>query len=396
MAAVRPTLKTARGLSLSWTYLDEVASGVSAIDLGALALRDVQDARQFAREYGFNVDQPRDLARIRRAHGEAVQFIEDTFLEPHQRDLIPREVADPVDVLQLLVFASRHVLQADARRLWSCAVLKVMHCVFYIDNNLKLRHFNAIRRQVFAAFDEVLRSDGDRHYLSDGEICLPLLVCEKKSNKGRRSILLKLLQKAAYVAADICDHLGLRLVLNTRFECLLALRILQRAHLVSVINIEPQRTRNTLLDIAAARQVFARYRDQLDRAEDYPFELLQEIDRDLIAQSSSEGKVANPHSASSYRSLQITVRKMIHLDRDDATATSEPRESQLSDTEESDAANSTVDFFFEYEIQLLDRASHTQAMDGPASHGAYKQRQIDTARRRVFGPELMAWLRAQR
>jgi uncharacterized protein (TIGR04552 family) len=39
--------------------------------------------------------------------------------------------------------------QVDLRRMWACAVLKVMHGIFYIDNNLKLRHFHAIRSQVF-------------------------------------------------------------------------------------------------------------------------------------------------------------------------------------------------------------------------------------------------------
>jgi len=389
MTQLKPSLKSARGLAFSWTYLNQIATGVSAIDLTALDLRNIDDARQFAREYGFDIDRPAEIDRIRRAHAEAVQFITHTFLSESERDLIPPEVADPADVLQLLVYASRHVTQADPRRLWSCAVLKVMHCVFYIDNNLKLRHFNIIRQQVFDGFNEVLRHDGDQHYLTDGEICLPLVVCEKKSNKGRRSILLKLLQKAEYVAADIYDHLGLRLVLNTRFECLLALRILQRAHLISVINIESQRTRNNMLDLEAAREVVRNYRDQLDQAEDYPAALLQQMDEELIAHSQVGPRQDNPHSASTYQSLQITVRKMIHL----------PEETGIAGTATAEGGDGPrdrrVSFFFEYEIQLLDKASYGRTIEGPASHGAYKQRQIETARRRVFGPELLAWLRQQ-
>ncbi|UUZ50881.1 TIGR04552 family protein [Massilia sp. B-10] len=113
--------------------------------------------------------------------------------------------------------------------MWSCALLKVMHGIFYIDSDLKLRHFNAIREQVFASLDEVILKDGEQYFLTDGEVCLPLLHYDKKSHKGRNSILLKLLQKAAYLAADIYDHLGVRMVFMTRFECLLALHALQRA-----------------------------------------------------------------------------------------------------------------------------------------------------------------------
>lgn len=388
MPELKPSLKTSQRRALGWTYLHELTSGKSAIDLGALSLRDIDDARQFARGYGFDIDDPQDIERIRCAHREAVQFIEDTFLEPDQHDLIPPEVSDPEDVLELLVYASRHVLHPEARRLWSCAVLKVMHCVFYIDNNLKLRHFNTIRRQVFDGLDAVLKSDGERTYLTDGEICLPLVLCEKKSNKGRRSILLKLLQKAAYVAADVSDHLGLRLVFNTRIECLFALRVLQRAQLVSVINIEPQRTRNTLLDVPQAREVFALHRDELERADAYPVELLQKMDEELIARTATLTQAENPHSASSYQSLQITVRKMIHLNGD-AVHTADPGAGMADDA----AAGAATKFFFEYEIQMMDRASYEKTKEGPASHQAYKQRQVETARRRVFGPELLAWVR---
>ena len=388
MTGFTPTLKSRHRFSLNWPYLGAIATGASAIDLQTLALRNLRDARQFAREYGFDVDQRHAIERIRRAHAEAVQFIASTFLDD-RRELIPREIAEPDDVLELLVHASRHASQHELRRHWSCAVLKVMHGVFYIDNNLKLRYFPAIRRQVFASLDGILIDDGNRHYLTDGELCLPLLQFEKKSNKGRRSILLKLLQKAEYVAADIYDHLGIRMVFDTRFECLLALQILQRAHLISATNLESQRTRNTLFDLAAAKQVFAKYRELLGRAEQYPVELMRQVDSEMLALAAPSAETVNPHSASSYQSLQITVRKMIHLD-----AGSLVDDEAMTPAAAGEAPDAS--FFFNYEIQLLDRASLEQTLSGPASHGAYKQRQIATARRRVLGPRLVEWLRLPR
>lgn len=379
MTELHPSLKSAGKLSLNWSYLDAIANGKSAIDLGALALRNLHDARQFVREYGFDLDQPAAVALIRHAHAEAVDFIRATFLAPAQAGLIPPEVATPDDPLNLLVYASLRGQQVDVRRMWACVVLKVMHGIFYIDNNLKLRHFHAIRAQVFGTLDEVIRQQGEQHYLTDGEVCLPLLHYDRKDNKGRNSILLKLLQKAAYLAADIFDHLGVRLVFATRAECLLALRTLQRAHVLSVTNVDAERSRNTLLDLDAAKQVFCKYRAQLERADSYPLDLLRQMDTELADIAQPQTRCDNPHSGSGFNSIQVTVRKMIHVQ-------------QLDAAPEQDY---DVGFFFEYEIQLMDEASYQRSLSGPASHAAYKQRQVDTARTRVFGRDLLRWIEHQ-
>ncbi|MYM21068.1 TIGR04552 family protein [Duganella sp. FT135W] len=376
MTELHASLRSDGKLSLNWSYLNAIANGISAIDLGALALRNLHDARQFVREYGFDLEQPAAVALIGRAHAEAVAFIRCSFLEPGQAGLIPPEVATPDDPLQLLVYASLRGQQVDLRRMWSCAVLKVMHGIFYIDNNLKLRHFHAIRAQVFGTLDEVIRHDGKQHFLTDGEVCLPLLHYDRKDNKGRNSILLKLLQKAAYLAADIFDHLGVRLVFATRCECLLALRTLQRAHLLSVTNVDAERTRNTLLDLDAAKQVFCKYRAQLEHSTDYPLDLLRQMDAELAEIAQPQTRCDNPHSGVGFNSIQVTVRKMIHVQ-------------QLDAAPEQDY---DVGFFFEYEIQLMDEASYQRSLSGPASHEAYKKRQLDTARTRVFGRELIRWI----
>jgi uncharacterized protein (TIGR04552 family) len=379
MTALRASLKSEGKFSLNWSYLNAIANGISAIDLSALALRNLDDARQFVREYGFDLEQPAAAALIHRAHAEAVEFIRSTFLAPGQAGWIPAEVSAPDDPLHLLVYASLRGQQVDLRRHWACAVLKVMHGIFYIDNNLKLRHFHAIRAQVFGTLDEVIRQDGEHYYLTDGEVCLPLLHYDRKDNKGRSSILLKLLQKAAYLAADIFDHLGVRLVFATRCECLLALRTLQRAHLLSVTNVDAERTRNTLLDLDAAKQVFCKYRAQLEHSDSYPQELLRQMDAELAEIAQPQTRCDNLHSGSGFNSMQVTVRKMIHVQ-------------QLDAAPEQDY---DVGFFFEYEIQLMDEASYQRSLSGPASHQAYKKRQVDTARTRVFSRELLRWVASQ-
>ncbi|MFO1252353.1 MAG: TIGR04552 family protein [Inhella sp.] len=371
-----PLAKTSRRFALNWTYLSAIAQGVSPIDLQGLALRNLADARQYAREYGYDVDQPGVTDYLRGIQQEALGFVRGQFLTPAQQGLIPPEVAQPEDPLQLLLLASHGSHRIDPQRLWACTLLKVMHGLFYIDNNLKLRHFETIRQQVFAGLDEVLHEREGRSYLRDGLLELPLVHVERKRNKGRHSILLKLLQKPEYVAADIHDHLGLRLTLQTRVECLLALELLRRAHLVSASNLEVSRTRNTLVDLDAAKQVFTRWRALLERSPGYPQALLQRMDEELAALAPQPQRRDNPHSAAEFHSLQLTVRKMIQLPPDAGS-------------------EAGCRFFFAYEIQLLDAASLAQSQQGAASHEAYKQRQVETARRRVFGPQLLAWLASQ-
>lgn len=389
---LQASLKTRQRFSLNWNYLSAITRGVSVIDLGALALRNLRDARQFAREYGYDVEQPGVQDYLRRIQREALGFVSEQFLEPAQREMLPPEIADESDPLQLLVLASRHAHRLEPLRLWACALLKVMHGLFYIDNNLKLRHFAAIRQQVFAGLDEVIQIESGSQYLCDGQVCLPLVCVDRKRNKGRHSILLKLLQKPEYVAADIHDHLGVRLVLNTRIECLLALDLLRRAHLVSLTNLEASRTRNTLIDLLAAKEVFVRHRAEIDRSPGYPAALLQRMDQELAAISQHQSQRDNPHSAADFQSLQLTVRKMIHLP---AAALGRPRdEPGVEDSGEAlITENGDVSFFFAYEIQLLDAASLARSQQGAASHEAYKRRQVETARRRVLGPELLDWLR---
>lgn len=370
-----PQAKTSRRFALNWTYLGAITQGVSPIDLQGLALRSPEDARQFAREYGYDIEQPGVLDYLRGIHQEALGFVCAQFLSPAQQQLIPPYLIQLEDPLELLLMASRSAHRADPLRLWACTLLKVMHGLFYIDNNLKLRHFETIREQVFASLDEVLIEREGCSYLSDGQLELPLVQVERKRNKGRHSILLKLLQKPEYVAADIHDHLGLRLTLGTRVECLLALELLRRAHLISASNLEGSRTRNTLVDLDAAKQVFTRWRALLERSEGYPQALLQQMDEELAALAQEPQQRDNPHSAAAFHSLQLTVRKMIQLPPDAGS-------------------EAGCRFFFAYEIQLLDAASLAQSQQGEASHEAYKLRQVETARRRVFGAELLAWLRA--
>ncbi len=404
MRKFNPELRSGRGrISMNWTQLNALLTGVSAIDLGSLAIRTRADAKRFAEEYGFDVDNPVQLEQVEHAHHEAIQFIEEIFLEPDQRSLIAPEIRRPDHVLDLLVYSSNYLNKSNLRQMWACAVLKVMHGIFHIDHDSKLRHFDIIRDQIFEPMTRCIQSQGEHHYLTDGHTCLPLFFYELKRNKGRESILLKLLQKPNYVASDIYDHMGVRLVLDTKIECLFALTLLRKSHVVSVTNIKPFRSRNLLMDVKLAKKAFNQYKPLLARSRTYPRQALRNIDRELENLQVANRDRGNPHSADDYQAIQITARKMVHVPNPayqqmrQLIAFARKKAVEVPDRMIHDVElDKEFSFYFDFEIQLMDKQSYLRTMRGPASHQAYKKRQRDTARRRVLGPMLIAYLEKAR
>lgn len=385
-------------LSLNWTQIKALTAGVSAIDLGSLLIRNREDARRFAKEYGFQLDSPEDWLRAGKAHREAITFIDETFLTPNQRHLMDPEIRNPKDILDLLIFSSNYMNKSVQKQRWACAVLKVMHGIFHIDLDFKLKNFDEIRRQIFLTLDKLIDSHGPNHYLTDGVMSLPLYFLQKKRNKNRKSILLKLLQKPSYVASDIYDHLGLRLIFNTKVECLLGLKLLTRNHQISVTNIKPFRSRNNLVDLKSAKKIFSRLKPVLAKAQTYPTELFRQMDEELSGQFQPKKRESNPHSSSEFQSIQITIRKMIRIPNQAAEQIKKYQDIlkeqaiELPEDLKTSAAEPELAFYFDYEIQLMDRASYLRSMRGPSSHEAYKRRQKETARRRVLGKELEEFL----
>lgn len=393
----RPHLKQNQNrVTINWTQLNAIINGVSAIDQPSLAIRNRKEAERFAQEYGFDLSSPSDLRHIQEVHREAIDFIEEYFLTEEEAALISRKVRYPERVLDLLVYSSNYLTKSNMRQLWACAVLKVMHGIFHIDHDFKLRYFDLIRDQIFETLDQIIVKEGHRHFLVGiDNVRIPLYHFEKKRNKGRNSVLLKLLQKPKYVAADIYDHLGIRMVFETKAECLFALQQLRKQHLVTVTNIKPFRSRNSLVDLKEAKNIFKKYRPLLVASDDYPRSILRKMDKELDAKVRSNRE--NPHSSDTYQAIQVTARKMIHLPNPAKEKINELMDllgDKVPDHLLHDMdMEKELTIYFDYEIQLLDKSSWLATLNGPSSHRAYKSRQRQTARKRVLGNPLVKKLK---
>ena len=50
------------------------------------------------------------------------------------------------------------------------------------------------------------------------------------------------------------------------------------------------------------------------------------------------------------------------------------------------SVSNVIRFFYPYEVQVTDKESHFKNTEGEASHSEYKKLQLESAKKRLFGP----------
>lgn len=364
-----------------------VLGGGSSIDLEGLRCGSMAEARAFALAYGYDLSDPREAVQVRRVKEEALAFLETAILETGD-PRPPAAVRDCGDPLHLLLWASER--PQDARAAWSCAVLRVMHTLFFLGHDVNLRFLPEIQAQVFAPYDRYLVMEGGRWKLR-GAYEVPLAGVEKKEQKDRASMLLKLLHKPENVAETIYDHIGIRFVAQDRLGVLEVIRFLLDHHALMPTHIKPSRSRNRMIDLEALRA----WMEGLPPA----FELSAMDPRDRAGLNASlalreEGSRENPHTAQDYAALQFTARTLIRLPNP-ASAVLEAVRGRLRALGGPELMSGMgladflqeqeqLTFFFAHEVQVMEESGFRNSQSGPASHAEYKLRQREAARRRVL------------
>ena len=364
-----------------------VLGGGSSIDLEGLRCGSMAEARDFALAYGYDLSVPVQAQQVRRVQGEALAFLESVILEPGD----PRpteEVRGCGDPLQLLSWASAR--PRDARAAWSCAVLRVMHTLFHLDHDVNLRFLPEIQTQVFAPYDRHLVLEGGQWKLR-GAYEVELAGVEKKEQKDRASMLLKLLHKPENVAETIYDHIGVRFVARDRLGVLQVIRFLLDHHALMPTHIKPSRSRNRMIDLGALRVWMAGLPPAFELSSLAPAE------RDALNARLAlrdEGSWENPLTALDYAAVQFTARTLIRLPSP-ATGALETIQARLRTLGHPELMSGMgladllqeqeqLTFFFAHEVQVMEESGFRNSQSGPASHTEYKLRQREAARRRVL------------
>lgn len=354
-----------------------VLGGGSPIDLDGLRIQTLEDARDFALNYGYDMGIPSQRAHVLRVYEDAVDFLEAVVLDG--TDLhVPQILQDVEDPLDLLLWASERPRTPRAR--WACALLRVMHTLFHVDHNVNLRFLPEIQRQVFERYDRYLVQSG-AGWLLKGTYEVPLVAVERKENKDRVSMLLKMLHKPENVAETIYDQIGIRLVAEDQVGVLMVIRFLLDHHVLMPTHIKPSRSRNLMIDMPAL-EAWMQALPPAFCIQDLSSAEREALNRTLAAKRPAADQ--NPFSSKDYSAVQFTARTLIRLPSPWAGGNSQPHLADPGRIPQLIQEQEEFTFFFAHEVQVMERSGFQSAQSGPASHSEYKQRQRDAARRRVL------------
>jgi uncharacterized protein (TIGR04562 family) len=365
-----------------------ILGGGSFIDQPGVQLPTQALARDFALNYGYDVELPMQRDHLVKVFEDALSFMEEVILDGMELEL-PPEFCDLQNPVDLLVWASKRPM--DMRACWSCSLLRVMHTLFHLDNNVYLRFLPEIQQQIFDRYERYLVPTQDGGWLLKGQYEVPLLAVKRKESKNRVSMLLKLLHKPENVAETIYDQIGIRLVAEDLLGVLASIRFLLDHHVLMATHIKPSRTRNLMVDIPALERWMAQI------PPGFTFDQLEPKERKELLSALTlkiERPENNPFSSSNYSAVQFTAQTLIRLPSPAVSTLEEiqsrlhamgkPEMGDLLHIPELIQEQDEFTFFFAHEVQVMERTGFESILSGPASHAEYKLRQREAARRRVL------------
>lgn len=393
----------------SWETMHTIIGGRSAIDLSHLRLvgGGAEEAYRFLARYGYDLNIPSNAEDVERIRVEALGFVRGVLLPGLPGVHVPAEF-DTMPILDMLRLGAGELdvpLQAGAGEpevdpnlgmAWACTILRVMHTIAHAANYFQNSYYREIRERILNRFVEQVRTREDgSQYLHCAAFDVPLVRFEVKETKPLRSVVLKLLQKQENVAYDLFDHIGVRIIVHRPVDALFVVRALREEHTIMYPNTKPTRSRNTLIDLEAydshVRECLQKFqRGELDEAQ-----TAKAIHTFDIKPAGSDQVDWNPYSSDKYRSIQFTCRQMIRfanplfkrLTEAQVVARKHLTGEALDEMLEVlslHAVEPEIQFFFPYEVQVMDIGSFEQATSGRASYAEYKERQVASVRRRVM------------
>jgi uncharacterized protein (TIGR04552 family) len=305
--------------------------GDSVIDWHRLSFADHADVDRFLRLNEFDPERDEEMARLEDIRSDAVEYLSRAFAMA-----IPDEVAADLPARDLILVASSH----GPHQKWACVVLKVMHIIQHIQGRAALLKLSVSDEIIFRETElkvmqvvEQLRAAG-----------APLAEWEW-SRKSVDSQITKLLAKRSTLAANIYDKLRFRLIVPTPEDLLPMIATLIR-QLIPFNYIVPGESVNQLVDLA---QISPDRPDSGAPRQREPY---------------------NEFSGPEYRIINFVVDLPLRIER------------LVSRSDM--ALDDTHVVFVLTEFQIADKATAIRNETGASSHEAYKARQNERVRMRLF------------
>jgi uncharacterized protein (TIGR04552 family) len=316
-------------------------NGESVIDWHRLSFADHGEVDRFLRLNEFDPESDEEMARLEDIRGDAVDYLSRAFAMA-----IPDEVAADLPARDLFLVASSH----GPHQKWACVVLKVMHIIQHINGRQSLLKMSVSDEIIFREIElkvmqvvEQLRAAG-----------APLTEWEW-SRKPRDSQITKLLAKRSTLAANIYDKLRFRLIVPTADDLIPMLATLTR-QLIPFNYVVPGESLNQLIDLdELIRRAEARRR-AIDAGASGSFPIVR--------------APLNEFSGPEYRIINFVADLPLRIER-------------LLPRTEIPADISHVVFVLT-EFQIADKLTAQRNESGASSHEAYKARQHERVRMRLF------------
>lgn len=305
--------------------------GDSIIDWHRLSFVDHAEVDRFLRLNEFNPESDAEMERFEDIRADAVDYLARAFAMA-----IPDEVAADLPARDLFLVAS----SSGPHQKWACVVLKVMHIIHHINGRQALLKVSVSDEIIFREIEmkvlqvvENLRAAG-----------APLSEFEW-SRKPRDSQITKLMAKKSSLAASIYDKLRFRLIVPHQQDIVPMLATLTR-QLIPFNYVVPGESVNQLVDLKTLSP---------EHADD--------------SELAKRGTPFNEFSGPEYRIINFIADLPLRLER----IVPEQLAPELSHV-----------VFVLTEFQVCDKVTAQRNESGASSHEAYKARQHERVRMRLF------------
>lgn len=348
--------------------LETLLGGVSSLDLPFMSIDSTEDAHDFLTSYGFDWSEDEDRKKLINFYQKALVFLKTSILEDNEE--IPAALSDLnefKDLRQLLVNVNQKADVSHEIRLWSCALLKVLHVMIHFSHDMYSIFPEEIQQQILAPINSVLQRDPVASSVSlqkDSQSeSIKLYKFEQKPVKDFRSSIVKLLAKRKLFALNIYDNIGVRFVTKNIFDSFRVCRFLTQNGILNSMHSITDQSANTVYPTNLFLEVMDGLRtrgESLDSNEvtvTLQKKLQENQDRAEYLQKE------NTFSGEGYSFIKFISRRLIRVE-----INGEPHR-----------------FFYPFEVQIVTQEDYLKSFSGDQAHSSYKNRQRIAARRRLLG-----------
>ncbi len=340
--------------------------GESILDSTRLKIQSDDDAYDFILGYGYDLHKEEHRNELWRLHARAIRYLNEEILKPDEA--LPPEITDPSmlkDIKDLLIIAST---QGHNNQKWACVLLKVIHVLVHLEHDLFSHYQSLIQEQILKPIESEIHEDpvlGITLGPTMGEKSIMIKSFDVKSFKSVSSSITKLLAKRNLSAFNLMDKVGVRIVTKRLIDVFKVLGYFLEKHVVSFPHTVADQSNNTMYPLS----LFIETLESLNMNKEYTD---AEVDQILLAKLEKAGpehqllSKASDFSSHEYKFIKFIIRRLIRIPA-------------------GESGGPGFSFFYPFEVQIVDYATHIKNMTGDASHDKYKERQISKARARLFG-----------